>query len=479
MVSCNTILHECKLMLTELTFNDDVIIANLSKLAYDYLMYAHDIVPIIESHLSSASPPMKLPIFYLIDSIMKNVGRDYTTLFSNNLAKNFCRAYKQVDDQTRLHFLELRKTWNCMIPFDILFEIDSEISKLASNKSSNFQLHNNSRNVTNFQLRSNPRWHSNELPVVTGIRRGLNDNHIGQRNKIIRREENYGHTTNPRTENGKFNSNSENVCYNDNNTNNRREKNYRNRNESKRFNNRNRRFRVNEMNRQNEAHFGYPSDYNYPIPPLPFFDSSVPPPNFSQETQAPPALNVQELLKQLAANGIILPNSQTSHSNYENNVKISFDDLSSLQSRKSSEKMWFSGKQCNFCGLRFHQREKDEYNNHMENHSTANLKLKETPIIRNWYYNKLDWINNVKVLSFKQKEKNNADENQKKIPCAVAEPFVAVTKCCVCTDTFECFFDDDEDEWLLRNAIRRENQVFHPLCYDEHTISHKYDSDDD
>lgn len=39
--------------------------------------------------------------------------------------------------------------------------------------------------------------------------------------------------------------------------------------------------------------------------------------------------------------------------------------------------------------------------------------------------------------------------------------------CHLCNDEFETFFDDDEDKWLLKDAVRVEGKVYrvyHPIC---------------
>lgn len=38
----------------------------------------------------------KLPVMYLIDSIMKNVGREYIKLFGHNIINIFCNVFEKV-----------------------------------------------------------------------------------------------------------------------------------------------------------------------------------------------------------------------------------------------------------------------------------------------------------------------------------------------------------------------------------------------
>lgn len=41
-------------------------------------------------------PEFKLPILYLIDSIVKNVGREYIGLFSHSIVNIFCGVFEKV-----------------------------------------------------------------------------------------------------------------------------------------------------------------------------------------------------------------------------------------------------------------------------------------------------------------------------------------------------------------------------------------------
>ena len=40
--------------------------------------------------------------------------------------------------------------------------------------------------------------------------------------------------------------------------------------------------------------------------------------------------------------------------------------------------------------------------------------------------------------------------------------------CEICMEPFEQFYDDDEEEWHLRDAVRVDNRVYHPVCYDDY-----------
>lgn len=45
---------------------------------------------------TQVNPDIKLPVLYLVDSIIKNVGGAYTQKFSQSIVNMFTRTFKQV-----------------------------------------------------------------------------------------------------------------------------------------------------------------------------------------------------------------------------------------------------------------------------------------------------------------------------------------------------------------------------------------------
>ncbi|KAJ8919283.1 hypothetical protein NQ315_003867 [Exocentrus adspersus] len=116
--------------LADLTFNSKPLINVLTMLAEENSQNAKVIVEAIETHLSKVSMDVKLPILYLIDCILKNVGGPYTTLFSQNIVSTFCGVFKAVDEKTRGEMFKLRQTWNDVFPPQKLYAIDVQINLL-------------------------------------------------------------------------------------------------------------------------------------------------------------------------------------------------------------------------------------------------------------------------------------------------------------------------------------------------------------
>jgi pre-mRNA cleavage complex 2 protein Pcf11 len=58
----------------------------------------------------------KLPAFYVLDSVVKNVGTPYTLFFGRNLYSTFMEAYVLVDNNIRRKMEEMLKTWKEPVP---------------------------------------------------------------------------------------------------------------------------------------------------------------------------------------------------------------------------------------------------------------------------------------------------------------------------------------------------------------------------
>ncbi|KAL1489883.1 hypothetical protein ABEB36_013810 [Hypothenemus hampei] len=116
--------------LADLTFNSKPLINVLTILAEENVPNAKIIVEAIEEHLAKVPVEVKLPILYLIDCIVKNVGQTYTTLFSHNIVSTFCNVFKMVDEKTRLEMFKLRQTWNDVFPQMKLYAVDVQIRQI-------------------------------------------------------------------------------------------------------------------------------------------------------------------------------------------------------------------------------------------------------------------------------------------------------------------------------------------------------------
>ncbi|KAH6915345.1 hypothetical protein BKA70DRAFT_1093916 [Coprinopsis sp. MPI-PUGE-AT-0042] len=97
--------------LAGLTFNSRAIIENLVMLAQNNSRSADIIVSCIDAHIRKVPPQHKLPAFYLIDAISKNVFEPYAKRFASVVTPLFLQTYNQSDDQTRNKMEEMLLTW--------------------------------------------------------------------------------------------------------------------------------------------------------------------------------------------------------------------------------------------------------------------------------------------------------------------------------------------------------------------------------
>ncbi|KAG6831134.1 hypothetical protein H0H92_012559 [Tricholoma furcatifolium] len=97
--------------LSELTLNSRPIIQNLSMLAQEYSRYAEIVAQCLEAHIRLVPPFMKLPAFYLLDAISKNVYEPYARQFATFVIPLFLDTYNIVDEATRSKMQEMLLTW--------------------------------------------------------------------------------------------------------------------------------------------------------------------------------------------------------------------------------------------------------------------------------------------------------------------------------------------------------------------------------
>uniref|UniRef100_A0A7N8YLW1 Pre-mRNA cleavage complex 2 protein Pcf11 n=1 Tax=Mastacembelus armatus TaxID=205130 RepID=A0A7N8YLW1_9TELE len=122
--------REYQSSLEDLTFNSKPHINMLTILAEENLNFAKDIVAIIEAQILKAPATEKLPVLYLVDSIVKNVGGEYLEVFAKNLISSFICVFEKVDENTRKSLFKLRSTWDDVFPLKKLYALDVRVNSL-------------------------------------------------------------------------------------------------------------------------------------------------------------------------------------------------------------------------------------------------------------------------------------------------------------------------------------------------------------
>ncbi|KAG9051444.1 hypothetical protein FS837_006620 [Tulasnella sp. UAMH 9824] len=98
--------------LAELVVNQKNIIHNLAFIANEHVHRMGQVIAdSLEYHIRKAHPQVKLPAWYLLDSIAKNIGHPYTQLFSKFIVRLFLDSYHAVDLSTRSKMEEMLVTW--------------------------------------------------------------------------------------------------------------------------------------------------------------------------------------------------------------------------------------------------------------------------------------------------------------------------------------------------------------------------------
>lgn len=124
--------------LRDLKVNSKPLISMLTMLAEsekDYPTAAAGIVKAIEERLHEVRSkdklsPLEIPVLYLIDSIVKNVGGIYIKLFTQNIVSNFCRIFERSDEKVRSSLYKLRCTWKGYFSPEKLTALDTKVKVL-------------------------------------------------------------------------------------------------------------------------------------------------------------------------------------------------------------------------------------------------------------------------------------------------------------------------------------------------------------
>ncbi|KAF9076755.1 hypothetical protein BDP27DRAFT_1254578 [Rhodocollybia butyracea] len=508
--------------LAQLTVNSRPLIQHLSMMAHEYSRFAEIVAQCIEAHIRKVAPWVKLPVFYLLDMISKNLYEPYARHFARFVIPLFIETYQQVDEATRSKMVELVLTWRTGSPVGKeLFGVPAQVSIERSIwgdglSSSNNGFYSGVGQITKAQVLSeleftlgqkeravqaNPsdftaKTHVNVLHqlrkiVEAGVSQADLQQILNQLRTLMRSNSQSTSPPAPQAPTPQWTS--------------------------------------------SYAPVSTPPTSLPPstsLPPVSTFPPSVfpkedyrtgtPPsssaptaPTAGPSTQAPP--DFASLLSTLVKAGVVTANSTPVGAG----ITVYDDDLSVAKSEPEADnnaredartyrKLILShnvqlttsaitktrppipdllytqlGAQCKQCGIRFLDTfdGKKELEDHLDMHFRQNLKANQNlgrGHSRSWFISAQDWAHDVKGKgradgSRPITAKAAADAEAAEREANLRSEFVVVPpgdearsiSCPICKEPLKSEFIEDDEEWVWKNAVKKDDRIFHATCHAE------------
>lgn len=233
------------------------------------------------------------------------------------------------------------------------------------------------------------------------------------------------------------------------------------------------------------------------VSPVEKIERIIPPQSLPQSNQTSPQLNLNfpftfdpntlaalspalSLLTSASATSSSSSTPRLSPSGTENIVQLTQEDINRKHPNLYKKLYDDLPLQCKSCGLRYPDTVdgKAKLEIHLDAHFKRNMKLKEITkkvLTRDWFATEDDWILGMENLSTDKQvsvfdEKASDKEGDSKAFKMISEKIPAgddhkPRTCSVCMDKIELYWDDDSDEWMLKNAaLLGSGEVVHAHC---------------
>ncbi|KAH7887649.1 hypothetical protein F5I97DRAFT_1806239 [Phlebopus sp. FC_14] len=158
-VDPNSFRRDFAARLAELTINSRPIIQTLSMFAQEYSRWADVVAQCLDAHIRRVPPWMKLPAFYLLDAISKNVFDPYARHFAPFVIPLFLDTYQQVDQATRSKMEEMLITWRTGAPngkelFGVITQLAIERGVWGGDSTASGETYGGSSQISKMQVLS-------------------------------------------------------------------------------------------------------------------------------------------------------------------------------------------------------------------------------------------------------------------------------------------------------------------------------------
>lgn len=485
--------------LATLTFNSRPIIQNLSLMAQDFQRWASIVAQCLEAHIRRVPPTLKLPAFYLLDSICKNIYEPYGSVFAPLVTDLFLDAYRSVDPSTQGKMEEMLVTWRTGAPngrelFGVVPQVTLERSVWGGGPSTSRQP--TPSHPTKKQVLA-------ELEVILAQKERIlqynpHDATTAQQVDTLHQLRSVVHSTDVSPQD------------------------------------------LNAIVQQLRSlpasapppppsappKMSYPPPMPQPLPPpaapiprtLPQPAASMavaPALPLSMPTFLPPPLNpivpatstpvqptassgppdLMKLYSSLLAAGVIgggsEPSTPASKVDPELEAERRYEEqIMSLDIATSSTEMSRKrppiasllykrlSSQCPQCALRFGDDEagKKRLQDHLDLHFRQNMKASQNPgrgHSRSWFVGFEDWSQEALGAESSKGKANAANEASAEREAKLRAAFVVVppgeeaapVQCPVCKEYLKCEFQEEDEEWVWRNAVRANDKVYHATCH--------------